>query len=268
MAYKAVLRKLIYMGTVRKHNNGNNLGEINLGEKEVDLLICMDSNSKHINFRKLWTLRNSKRSRCYTLDQLHEYIRKSDITKLNHILINIGCNDIDKKSGEEVFLEIQENVKLLRTKYPNIKIILCEVTPRKDERDQQVMECNRLIHEYASKDENIFIADHSNLRENSYAMLKDTKHVSEYKIGMFVVNIKKALCAAYGKPYIGRRRNEEYSTNNAYGQNFNPNRDINSRLMDIAHPTTYRNSNAREEYDPRVTWKMYDAIDQLFPSYS
>ena len=153
------------------NNDSNNLGEIHLGEKEVDLLICMDSNSKHINFRKLWTLRNSKRSRCYTLNQLREYIRKSDISKLKYILINIGCNDIDKKSGEEVFLEIQENINLLRTKYPNIKIILCEVTPRKDERDQQVVECNRLIHEYASKDENMFIADHSNLRENSYAML-------------------------------------------------------------------------------------------------
>ena len=29
--------------------------------RQLDLLICMDSNSKHINFRKLWTIQNSER---------------------------------------------------------------------------------------------------------------------------------------------------------------------------------------------------------------
>ena len=82
---------------------------------------------------------------------------------------------------------------------------MCEVTPRDDIRDVHVIQCNKLLHEFASHDEQIFIADHSNLRVNSYAMLKDTKHVSEYKIGTFAVNIKTALCAAYGKNIYGKK---------------------------------------------------------------
>lgn len=218
----------------------------NFGEKEVDLLICMDSNSKYINFRKLWTLRNSKRTRCYTLNQLHEYISKSDITKLNHILINIGVNDIDTKSGVEVFTEIKQNIDLLRTKYPYIKIILCEVTPRKDDRDYHVIECNRLIHELALEDRSIIIADHTNLRENSYNMLKDIKHVSEYRIGAFVINIKKALCAAYGKIYIGRRHID--------------NRNINARLMGLPtwqSGTPPQANSFGNVYDTESTWNKY-----------
>ena len=109
-------------------------------EKERDLLICMDSNSKYINFRKLWTTRNSERKRCYTLAQLHQVILNSDIKTLHHILINIGVNDTDTKSGVDVFEEIKDNIGLIKRKYPDIKIILCELTPRKDERDVHVIE--------------------------------------------------------------------------------------------------------------------------------
>ena len=40
-------------------------------EKEHEILMCMDSNSRHIKFRKLWTVRNSETRRIYRLDQLH-----------------------------------------------------------------------------------------------------------------------------------------------------------------------------------------------------
>ena len=100
----------------------------------------MDSNSKYINFRKLWTLRNSERTRCYYLHQLNQYIRNSNITKLNYILINIGVNDIETKSGEEVLEEIKGNINLLKSKYPNIKIILCEITPMNDIRACNIMQ--------------------------------------------------------------------------------------------------------------------------------
>ena len=99
------------------------------------------------------------------------------------------------------------------------------------------MTCNRLINEFAARDMNIFVADNSNLRENSYASLSDNKHVRKNKIGIFVVNIKTALCAAYGKQYHGR---SSYVTNqsNAGGQNESSSMDMNpiqSRLLAISH---------------------------------
>ena len=112
-------------------------------EKEVDLLICMDSNSRYMDFRKLWMLRNSERTQY--LNQLSQYIHDSDIKKQNYILINTGLNDIDTKSGIQVFSEIKKTINLIKTKYPNTKIIMCEVTPRDDIRDVHVIECNKLV---------------------------------------------------------------------------------------------------------------------------
>ena len=145
------------------------------------------------------------------------------------------------KSGFQVFNEVKEVISSINSKFPNAKIILCEVTPKKDERDQHVIECNRLINEF-SREENIFIANHSNLRDNKYAMLIDNKHVSEYKMSTFAVNMKKALCAAYGKQYLGRQRNNSLnnSSNNQRIEIRNSNgysnrKHVQTRLMALAN---------------------------------
>ena len=174
-------------------------------EKERDILMCMDSNSRHIKFRKLWTVRNSETRRTYRLDQLHRFITDWDIKTLHHILINVGVNDIDTKTGTEVFYELRDVIDLVKRKCPRIKIVLAEITPRDDARYIYVLECNKLIHELSALDMNIFVADHTNLRENSYEFLADVKHVRREKVCTFATNLKRALCAAYGKQYVGRQ---------------------------------------------------------------
>ena len=154
---------------------------------------------------------------------------------MHHILINVGVNDTDRKNGKDVFNEMENIITLIKSKWPNVKIILCELTPRNDSNDIHVLECNKLLQTYSINDENIFLADHSNLRENSYSRLKDRKHVSKPKIGDFVINIKKALCAAYGKQYIGR-----ISSDNRTDDNNIINQDsVTDRLMNFAN---YNNS--------------------------
>ena len=44
--------------------------------------------------------------------------------------------------------------------YPTIKVILAEVTPRKDAKDGQVNICNRLINKWATNQDDLFIASH------------------------------------------------------------------------------------------------------------
>ena len=121
---------------------------------------------------------------------------------------------------------------------------MCEITPRNDSRDGEVIECNRLIHDFVECDENIFLARHSNLRENNYVMLHDVKHVSKHKMGPFVINVKRALYAAHGKQYIGRRRDANNIENieNMLNSNEHNNRSfndttmpVNSRLWNIAN---------------------------------
>ena len=72
-------------------------GERLLGNstKEIDLLICKDSNFRHIDYRKLWTIKNSERRSCSNLTDVGKLINDTDITTLHHILISTGVNDTD-----------------------------------------------------------------------------------------------------------------------------------------------------------------------------
>ena len=172
--------------------------------RNIDTLFCMDSNSKHIRFKKLWTVKNSARRRIYTHTQLGHFINNLKAESVKSILIHVGVNDVDHKTGQEVFSDIKKNIETLKNKYPTIKVILAEVTPRKDAKDEQVNICNRLINEWATNQDDLFIASHENLRKEKTRFLEDNKHISRKQIGPFVVNLKKALCQASGIPYLGR----------------------------------------------------------------
>ena len=105
-------------------------------------------------------------------------VNDTDITTLNHILISTGVNE-----------------------YPGIKttLIMCEITPRDDERDEEVLKCpNRMINSYVSSQENIYVAYHSNLRDDTFSLFRDNKHIKESKIARFASNIKRAMRTAYG----------------------------------------------------------------------
>ena len=176
--------------------------------RDIDVIFCMDSNSKYIRFKKLWTMKNTVRRRCYTQQGLSQFISELGPASLKYFLINVGVNDIDRMSGNDVYAEIVKNIDALKEKFPNIKIILAELTPRKDDKDAEVDICNKLINELAQLDENVFVASHDTLRGDKNKFLADNKHISRKTIGVFVVNLKRALCQAHGIPYLTRAEHE------------------------------------------------------------
>ena len=101
-------------------------------------------------------------------------------------------------------------------------------------------------------------------------MLKDKKHVSEYKIGEFVINIKKALYAAYGKQYVDRRNNDVRPVDNQNPSNLNMHSNkidsINSRLMAISngyHTSQQINRDyAGDNKNTQLKWKLLDVFKQ------
>ena len=179
----------------------------------------MDSNSKYIRFRKLWTVKDSARRRCYTQKQLQKFITNLKAESVKSCVINVGANDVNRQTGRQVFADIKKNVETLKTKYPDIKIILAELTPRKDAKDSHINTCNQLINEWAPGQDNIVIANHANLREDKNRFLEDNKHVARKQIGTFVVNLKRALCEAYGKTYMGKADYARAETERAAGAN-------------------------------------------------
>ena len=83
---------------------------------------------------------------------------KKTLRSVKHILINIGVNDLDSKSGSNVFAELIGLIEVIRSKYPGISIILGEITPRADKKDDEVKLCNDLINDWAKKQVDVFLA--------------------------------------------------------------------------------------------------------------
>ena len=73
------------------------------------LIMCMDSNSKYLDRRKLWDLDGTEHKKCYTLSQVSRVVERNiEYRNLKHFLISVGCNDLETKEPEEVFNDIRD----------------------------------------------------------------------------------------------------------------------------------------------------------------
>ena len=156
--------------------------------------------AKYLDRRKLWDLDGTEYKKCYTLNQVsHVVDRKIEYRNLKYFLISVGCNDLDAKEPEEVFNAIRDIASQLKTAYPEIKIIIGEITPRMDERDSAVVETNGMINEFAGDLDHIYVIKNSNLRDSKFFYQGDAKHIRKHCIGRFAANIKHTLRVAYGR---------------------------------------------------------------------
>ena len=106
--------------------------------------------------------------------------------------------------------------------YPNAKIIVSELTPRKDARDNEVIECNKPLVSYVKSKEYMYFAKQSNLRDPDYTFFDDAKHIKKTKIGRYASNLKIALRKAYGVE--DPREQNTGSFNRSWQQQWTPNK--------------------------------------------
>lgn len=168
----------------------------------TEIIMCFDSNRKYVNFRKLWTLKGTQVKVCGNWDEVNKVIddKKTKYTNLKYFFTNVGCNDMDINEGDVVFAKIKNTVEKLKSKYPDIKVIVSEITPRMDERDTQVEVTNTLLNQFLNRSENTFVVMNKNLRNPDF--FEDAKHIRQSCIARFASNIKRALHKAYGtQPY-------------------------------------------------------------------
>ena len=159
------------------------------------MVYLYDSNFNYININRLWSTQNSLRRSCPDLNALEDFIDGSNITSLKSILIHTGVNDTDDMCGNKVGEKLFTIINKIQAKFPGIKIIVSEVTPRMDGKDTEVKKCNNVINQYAKRREGIYIAAHSNLRDQRF--FRDSKHIKETKIAKFAANLKRALRIAF-----------------------------------------------------------------------
>ena len=99
----------------------------------------------------------------------------------------------------EVALRMKDLIDTIQRLYPHVKIVMNELTPRTDKRDEEVIKCNKaLVNITSASNGKIVLAIQSNLRGKTYSFFSDVKHVKETKIARYASNLKIALRKVYG----------------------------------------------------------------------
>ena len=160
----------------------------------------MDSNGKYLDRRRLWDLDGTKYVKTYRLDQVEEFIDKNTrYANLKYFMISVGCNDCDRQDANSVAEKLEALVEKIKSQYPLVKVIVGEITPRQDERDEIVQDANVLINRFVKASNNVFVIRNSNMRNRQYSFHEDNKHFARECIAKFASNIKHALRVAYGR---------------------------------------------------------------------
>ena len=170
--------------------------DIPITDRNIKVLVCMDSNGKRLDKKKFWTLNGTIWKTTYRIEHVQKVLELCQESTIDTILISVGTNDVDNKTGHEAAKDIAALVDSILAERPQIKIAISEATPRSRERDNEIVMCNNKLHELLDNKQNVFLATQSNLRDSTWSNFDDDKHVSTRNprsIPVFAKNLKAAL---------------------------------------------------------------------------
>ena len=145
--------------------------------EKLELLMCFDSNGQHLDRKKLWKVKGSEYKRCSTLHTVSQQIKNCTYKELDYVLISVGTNDLDTKNHDQVFGEMQILVDEIRSKFHGIKLIINELLPRNDHRDNEVQKFNHVLGEYVKLHADLTVVSQQNMRDPTFSMFYDAKHM-------------------------------------------------------------------------------------------
>ena len=161
----------------------------------------MDSNNHFVDWSVFWKNINGKKEKtfCGSLFDIEDRITTENrINNIKHVIISIGVNDLDTKTPQEVFDQLKVIIDLMDRKYNQPKFVIGEITPRLDEKDDDVIMYNTILKEFTEKNERMYLAKQDRLRTADNRHHYDSKHITQYAVPIFVASIKNALRAACG----------------------------------------------------------------------
>ena len=160
-----------------------------------DVLLLTDSNGRSIDVRRLSpTAKSVQRHTCYTLADVHTFVNETEVEKEpKKILLQVGTNTLsnaDEPDPSAFFSEMGRTISALRGKFPNAKIFVSSLLPRKDHLHKAAMEINELMREGLDNIPATSFIDHQNI---SKADMFDRLHLDTHGFYTFLCNIKYAM---------------------------------------------------------------------------
>ena len=104
-------------------------------------------------------------------------ISKSRVKELKYFLIHVGTNDLENKHYLQVLDELKQVLNDVCNRFPGMKLIVSELLPRNDTKDDEVKCFNTVLKSYAGRHTDINIANQHNMRDPQFTMFYNEKQV-------------------------------------------------------------------------------------------
>ena len=158
------------------------------------ILFFMDSNAKILDFKRLWDPSITKLINTFTLNDLRKNIQSHITQNTKCVVINVGTNDIDKKSPHEITDEVDQILETIFELNGNVKVILSEILPRSSKKaDMDVISINEFFRSEFRGYSNIFLLNQDKFRRFDNFFLVDDKHLHREAAPIFAGSFRFAL---------------------------------------------------------------------------
>ena len=108
-----------------------------------DVVIVMDSNVNFIRLDKVWS--TTTKIKTGKLNELLDNIREHDFSNVKLVVIGTGTNDTTEDTALNIFGNLVEGGKEILNNYPNVKVCIAQLPPRKFTDDTNTQTLNNMI---------------------------------------------------------------------------------------------------------------------------
>ena len=147
--------------------------------QKCDVSLLMDSNRKFIRKKFLFPSQYVYIAPCSTIQSAEQILLQPKFHGQHTIIFHFGVNDIDNLTTEDIVDKMTNITELCKGKYPDVKLYISGITPRRDSLNEKVKEVNRLLKDniHRKKLLNVFFMDNDNL--DNEELLYDNKHLKK-----------------------------------------------------------------------------------------
>ena len=171
--------------------------------KTPHVLLIGTSNTSQIDPDKLCTKFNTDKEIAYNFEETISSIENASQDHYDIICLHSLTNEIKDKPVDQCVLEYDNIVQKCNERWPEAKIVLSLVTPRKDQFNNKIHVANAIVKEKYFNDERIHLCDHSNMSyrgspQSKFLKNGDDVHLSEAGVKQFAANLKSSILSCLG----------------------------------------------------------------------
>ena len=170
--------------------------------QKCDVALLMDSNRKVFRKTFLFPSQYVYIAPCNTIQSAEQILLQPKFHGQHTIIFHFGVNDIDNLTTEDTVDKMMNITELCKGKYPDVKLYISGITPRRDSLIEKVKEVNRLLKDSIHREKllNVFFIDNDNL--DNEELLYDNKHLKKDSgVPMLVSNLKRSILKSTTKHY-------------------------------------------------------------------